>query len=165
MLPLSYLTVFENEGIRAAGRHILEVSTVTSRTLYIITATTSRSAQPPDLTRMAQTLRLVNNVHWVIVENATETSPWLLDLLVHNGLKHTVMTCPAPPPSRGREDTSQQKNCGLTWLRSNNISQGVIYFGDDGNAYDYRLFEEVGVPSQRYLNFLFYGIFLPDLWF
>ncbi|KAK2705056.1 hypothetical protein QYM36_017183 [Artemia franciscana] len=30
----------------------------------------------------------------------------------------------------------------LEWLRSNNITRGVIYFADDDNTYDLELFEE-----------------------
>jgi beta-1,3-glucuronyltransferase len=31
---------------------------------------------------------------------------------------------------------------GLAWIR-NNSREGVVYFGDDDNSYDLRLFEEV----------------------
>ena len=35
------------------------------------------------------------------------------------------------------------RNAALQWLRSNNITEGVIYFADDDNSYDLELFEEV----------------------
>jgi Glycosyltransferase family 43 len=47
-----------------------------------------------------------------------------------------------------------QRNAGLQWVRnhlsshyqrSGNGSIGVIYFADDDNTYDLRLFEEVGL--------------------
>jgi len=39
-----------------------------------------------------------------------------------------------------------QRNKGLDWLRQNPEDlhhQGVVYFADDDNSYDIRLFEEV----------------------
>jgi len=36
------------------------------------------------------------------------------------------------------------RNTGLQWIRENNINgEGVIYFADDDNTYDLRLFDEV----------------------
>ena len=45
---------------------------------------------------------------------------------------------------RGRG--AEQRNLGMQWLRERyKIGQqpGVVYFGDDDNTYDIRLFEEV----------------------
>lgn len=45
--------------------------------------------------------------------------------------------------SRGVE----QRNLGLEWIRTHvnpNKTKGVVYFADDDNTYDVRLFEEVG---------------------
>ena len=41
----------------------------------------------------------------------------------------------------------QQRNLGLEWLRNNYKNQsvdidGVLFFGDDDNSYDVRLFDE-----------------------
>ena len=44
--------------------------------------------------------------------------------------------------SRGVE----QRNIALDWLRKNveaNETKGVVYFADDDNTYDIRIFEEV----------------------
>ncbi len=41
-----------------------------------------------------------------------------------------------------------QRNAGLDWLRRNyglNNCSGVVYFGDDDNKYDLRIFDEVRV--------------------
>ena len=35
-----------------------------------------------------------------------------------------------------------QRNAGLTWIK-NNVKEGVMYFADDDNAYDMRLFDEI----------------------
>ena len=95
-----------------------------ARTVYVITSTTVRSAQPPDMTRMAQTLRLVSNIHWVIVENSTHISPWLQNLVQYNRLNHTLITCrDVAPPGVRQEPGAKQKNCGLLWLRKADIME------------------------------------------
>ena len=38
---------------------------------------------------------------------------------------------------------SVSRNCALLWLRDSGIQSGVMYFADDDNFYDVRLFDEV----------------------
>jgi len=42
-----------------------------------------------------------------------------------------------------------QRNAGLAWLRNyldtSRRADGVLYFADDDNTYDLRIFDEVGV--------------------
>ncbi|XP_047488125.1 galactosylgalactosylxylosylprotein 3-beta-glucuronosyltransferase P-like [Penaeus chinensis] len=39
------------------------------------------------------------------------------------------------------------RNAGLKWLKAH-ASEGVIYFADDDNTYDYRIFQEIRVTRQ-----------------
>ena len=45
----------------------------------------------------------------------------------------------------------EQRNRGLKWIRENHglsdTRNGVVYFGDDDNGYDVKLFEEVSPSS------------------
>lgn len=45
------------------------------------------------------------------------------------------------------------RNAAVEWLRSN-VKSGVVYFADDDNTYDIRLFEEVSpsIPNMRVTN-------------
>ena len=51
-------------------------------------------------------------------------------------------------PGRFRNQTGSKprgvagRNAGISWVL-NNHSQGVVYFADDDNSYDIRLFNEV----------------------
>lgn len=56
-------------------------------TLYIITPTYRRPEQIPELTRMAHTLMLVKNVHWLVIEDATVATKQVTKLLERTGLK------------------------------------------------------------------------------
>lgn len=57
-------------------------------------------------------------------------------------------------PTQFRKDRISQQPRGvsnrmaaLDWIRQNGIRSGVIYFADDDNTYDIRLFEEVSVDD------------------
>ena len=53
-------------------------------------------------------------------------------------------------PARFRNQTGSKprgvagRNAGISWV-VNNTSQGVVYFADDDNSYDIRLFNEVNI--------------------
>lgn len=55
--------------------------------LYIITPTYRRPEQIPELTRMAHTLMLVKNIHWLVIEDATVATKQVTKLLERTGLK------------------------------------------------------------------------------
>lgn len=55
--------------------------------LYIVTPTYRRPEQIPELTRMAHTLMLVKNVHWLVIEDAAVATKQVTKLLERTGLK------------------------------------------------------------------------------
>lgn len=55
--------------------------------LYIITPTYRRPEQIPELTRMAHTLMLAKNIHWLVIEDATVATKQVTELLERTGLK------------------------------------------------------------------------------
>lgn len=56
--------------------------------LYVITPTYRRPEQVPELTRMAHTLMLVRNVHWLVIEDAQNATEQVTELLRRTGLKY-----------------------------------------------------------------------------
>lgn len=77
-------------------RHIAD----TQPTVYVITPTHTRGAQKADLTRLAQTLMLVRNLHWILVEDADRYGIWIEDLLLRTGLRFTHLFVPTPAYER-----------------------------------------------------------------
>lgn len=91
---------------------------------------------------------------WILVEDSNKTTQLVTELL--NKCPVTTVHLSAITTSYvsrlrggGGHRGVEQRNAGLTWIRNNVASdtKGVVYFGDDDNAYDIRLFEEV---SSRY---------------
>ncbi|MFH4975449.1 hypothetical protein AB6A40_002158 [Gnathostoma spinigerum] len=127
-------------------------------TIYFITPTYNRPARKADLTRLAQTLAHVPSILWIIVEDAEEISPAVAMIARQNGVPF-VHLCAITPPKLKLNDTDpswklpkgvNQRNTALAWLRKNYGSHrsGVVYFGDDDNTYDLRLFEEIRATKQ-----------------
>lgn len=123
-------------------------------TIFVITPTYKRHTQKAELTRLCQTFLLVKNLHWIVIEDADEKTPLVARLLARCGVAFTLLNRKSSlkvQPKRHRKDPpknrgAEQRNIGLDWLRETyKLGEicGVVYFGDDDNTYDVRLFEEV----------------------
>ena len=122
--------------------------------IFVITPTYTRPAQKAELTRLAQTLVLVANIHWIVIEDRNDTSQLVAKLLKRLPHPYTHLSQPTPPTHKLTEEDPNwlkprgvyQRNAALQWLRRNVVStttKGVVYFADDDNTYDVRLFSEV----------------------
>lgn len=112
-----------------------------SPVIHVITWSRKRSVQKPLLHRLLNTLATVTDIHWLLVENATNTSQWLSDLL---------MTSPVPVTHLATwSDVTQypvtQINHALTHLLTSYplSSDDVIYFADEETTIDRQLFGAV----------------------
>lgn len=128
-------------------------------TIFVITPTYARHTQEADLVRLSQTLSQVRNLHWIIVEDSAEKSQLLTHFVnsrpmavTHLNYKTsekmfiTIHTKHGGTKRRLRARGVEQRNLALQWLRQNyklGEVRGVVYFGDDDNTYDLRVFEEV----------------------
>lgn len=124
-------------------------------TIHVVTPTYSRPVQKAELTRLANTLLHVPNLHWLLVEDAPHRTPLATRLLRDSGLNYTHLHVETPRNYKLRGDArdpriprgTMQRNLALRWLRETfprNASQpGVVYFADDDNTYSLELFEEV----------------------
>ncbi|XP_022901543.1 galactosylgalactosylxylosylprotein 3-beta-glucuronosyltransferase I-like isoform X2 [Onthophagus taurus] len=123
-------------------------------TIYAITPTYYRYVQKAELTRLSQTLRLVSNLHWIIVEDSEVKTDLVTNLLNESHLVFTHLAAKTPPfeklkakdPRWKRHRGIEQRNAGLNWLRENLVlkgDKGIVYFMDDDNTYSVKLFEEM----------------------
>ncbi|CAD5232109.1 unnamed protein product [Bursaphelenchus xylophilus] len=84
----------------------------------------------------------VKNIHWLVIEDANETYPLIDKFLKKTGIKYTYLhTTNRGLPCRGWA----QRNLAFEYLRQHRNQFGkndVIYFADDDNAYNYRIFDD-----------------------
>ena len=125
-------------------------------TIYAITPTYKRFTQKADLTRVSQTFMHIPNFHWIVVEDAEETSETVRNLLKKKKLRFTHLAVKTQTRLVKKENDPHwrkhrgvdQRNLGLKWVRENvKDHNGVVYFADDDNTYDIDLFEEVSFDT------------------
>ncbi|VDN55629.1 unnamed protein product [Dracunculus medinensis] len=112
-------------------------------TIIVITPTHKRLERLADMTRLAQTLSHVKNLHWIVIEDANHTVEAVQRILDRSGLPYVYFftTTENGFPKRGWS----HRNQGLLYVRKNykNYNRpGVVYFADDDNSYDIRLFDK-----------------------
>uniref|UniRef100_A0A1I7SVH9 Galactosylgalactosylxylosylprotein 3-beta-glucuronosyltransferase n=1 Tax=Bursaphelenchus xylophilus TaxID=6326 RepID=A0A1I7SVH9_BURXY len=121
---------------------VVDSTPADNKTIIVITPTKQRPERLADLTMLAQTLKQVGNLYWVVVEDADKTADLVSDLLARTGINHTYLaTTNHGLPCRGWA----QRNLALDYLRQNKDKfneKDVIYFADDDNGYDLRLFDQ-----------------------
>ncbi|XP_053242047.1 galactosylgalactosylxylosylprotein 3-beta-glucuronosyltransferase 1-like [Podarcis raffonei] len=122
--------------------------------IFVITPTYSRPVQKAELTRLANTFLHVQNLHWVVVEDAPRRTNLVSNLLEKIGINFTHLNVETPKSLKNpswlpfhKPRGTLQRNLGLHWLRENfNTTpppEGVVYFADDDNTYSLEIFEEM----------------------
>ena len=116
--------------------------------LYIITPTYTRREQVVEMVRMSHTLLHIDNVIWVIAEDSENCSPLVETLLQRFQMPYAHLVSPMPTIYKSEKYKPRgvaSRRAGLDWVRKNHDSSkdGVIYFADDDNTYDLKLFEEL----------------------
>ncbi|CAB3405277.1 unnamed protein product [Caenorhabditis bovis] len=121
--------------------------------IYFITPTNFRAAQKADLTRLSYTLSHVPNLHWIVVEDADEQSKSIREILMRSKVRFTHLNAKTPTDRKMKYNDPnwylprgvEQRNSALAWIRTQLAAQknGIVYFGDDDNSYDLRLFGEM----------------------
>jgi galactosylgalactosylxylosylprotein 3-beta-glucuronosyltransferase 3 len=128
-------------------------------TLFLITATHAAIAQKVDLTSLCQTVSHVPKLTWIVIEDSKKRTKLVSDILkrcmlesVHLNVETSAKYKSSVPwplykiSTLGAVRGVEQRNAGLRWLKEHvkpQNSSGVVYFADDDNKYDLRVFSEV----------------------
>lgn len=127
-------------------------------TVYFITPTYARHVQKAELLRISHTLLLAGDVHWIVVEDADHKSQLVADLLAYTyqrrvgkSFNYTHLNVSTPNEFKTSSNDPNwlkprgvwQRNEAIHWLLKSGLSKGIVYFGDDDNTYDLRLFDEI----------------------
>lgn len=114
-------------------------------TIYFITPSYPRREQVAELTRLGQTLMHVPNLHWIVADDNRLCNAMIMGLLKQFGIPFTHISSPMPEMYRKASTVPRgvaNRRAALHWIQSN-VKQGVLYFGDDDNTFDLRLFSEI----------------------
>ncbi|KAM3727034.1 Galactosylgalactosylxylosylprotein 3-beta-glucuronosyltransferase sqv-8 [Dirofilaria immitis] len=122
------------------------ISPQPSSQIIVITPTYRRSTRLADMTRMANTLSHIKNLYWIVIEDENHKVKAVEKLLNRTALPYTYFPAKTPPgyPRRGW----YQRTMALQYLRNHSdliigeSSKSVVYFADDDNSYDIRLFND-----------------------
>ncbi|KAJ1269788.1 hypothetical protein BS78_06G004100 [Paspalum vaginatum] len=112
--------------------------------LIVVTPTRARAAQAFYLSRMAQTLRLVDApLLWLVVE-AGKPTPEAADALRRTAVMHRyVGSCDKLNASDGAVDLRpHQMNAALDLVDSHRLD-GIVYFADEEGVYSLQLFQRL----------------------
>lgn len=119
--------------------------------IYIITPTYARPEQKAELTRLSYTLDHVTNIHWIVVEDSNVKTVLVKNFLSQCNVPYTHLSAITPESFKLNENDPNwlkprgvlQRNAGISWIRKRPENAGVVYFADDDNTYDIKLFEEM----------------------
>lgn len=129
--------------------------------IFVITPTFKRFVQKAELTRVSQAIKPVQKLHWIVVEDSPNKTVLVANFLKTSGLKYTHLNVQTPDILRRHKNEIRrlkprgvvQRNLGIEWIRKNidpHSTRGVVYFADDDNTYDSRIFDEVSSYTIRY---------------
>ncbi|KAI6196796.1 Galactosylgalactosylxylosylprotein 3-beta-glucuronosyltransferase [Aphelenchoides besseyi] len=123
-------------------------------TIIIITPTHQRPERLADMTRFAQTLMHIRNIHWVVIEDSNATVPAVERILQRSRIPYVYFYTTTKPgfPRRGWVGLVVSAAVLMqriaTWVSNtfeknyrNYRRNAVVYFADDDNSYDIRLFD------------------------
>jgi len=112
---------------------------------------------------LSHTLILAQNIHWILVEDSLQKTPlvtrFLKNIQNYGHLSYTHLNALTPPqfklkttdPNWLKARGVLQRNAGIEWIR-NNVAiidrKGVVYFADDDNTYDLKIFAEMRDTSR-----------------
>lgn len=160
LLGLIVLTLLSRKTVIDTSCKTLKRQTFTrSPTIYAVTPTYARFVQKAELTRLSHTILHVPNLHWIIVEDSHEQTNLvgnLVQRLYDDFHFNNITLLHSPTPERFKLKPGQpswkfpkgiwQRNRAISWIADNigNLDpDGVVYFADDDNTYDLKLFEEM----------------------
>lgn len=117
-----------------------------NRLILVVTPTYRREMQMASMTNIMQTLCLVPPpVHWIVIEDSERKSDRIKRLLKRSGLEYTHLAIISPErdPSVWDTKAARQRSYALQYIRLRFYQEknALIYFADDDNIYDVRLFD------------------------
>ncbi|CAD5220708.1 unnamed protein product [Bursaphelenchus okinawaensis] len=131
-----YTTVdVSDEDVTIVENHI-------ERRVILITSTYHRPQRIADFHSLIHNFRHIDNIFWIVVEEGPQTDQFIESLLKRSNVPYVYLNAEnVDTPCHGWS----QRNAALDYIRSNKESfkdSDVVYFANDENTYDKRLFDK-----------------------
>lgn len=154
MLPVNDTMVVCFEGFEDSRKQLYGGVTANYNTveagpeqiIYFVTPTYPRREQIPEIIRLGQTLMHIPYLHWIVADDTDVCNRVLNNLLKGFGIPYTHIASPMPGFYRTKKLVPRgvaNRRAAISWIRNNNKKTGVLYFGDDDNTFDLKLFSEI----------------------
>uniref|UniRef100_A0A1A9ULU4 Galactosylgalactosylxylosylprotein 3-beta-glucuronosyltransferase n=1 Tax=Glossina austeni TaxID=7395 RepID=A0A1A9ULU4_GLOAU len=116
--------------------------------IYFITSTYPWREQMPKLLKLGYTLQHVPRLHWIVTDFYPTCNQYLSAFLYKfhipfTHLSNHLLDGVYEDFDKFEPQGFEEKEAGIEWLRTHNITSGILYFGNDDNAYDLKLFQEI----------------------
>lgn len=89
----------------------------------------------------------VPHLHWIVADDNADGCNAMLDQTLQRfGIPYTHLSSPMHESYRALSPIPRgvaNRRAAIHWIRDNGRRPGVLYFGDDDNTFDLRLFEEI----------------------
>ena len=97
---------------------------------------------------MSHTLLHIENVVWIIAEDSETCSDFVNNFVRSTNLPYVHLTSPMPKMYLDEEHKPRgvsNRRASMKWILENHEwpQEGVLYFADDDNTYDLKLFEQI----------------------
>lgn len=144
----------------------LSIDVRRNRVVFVLTPTYERSTQLVDLTRLRQVLQLANikygvKIYWIVAEDADQCSERVRNIILESNLPYAHINSKTESIAGVTHRGVSQRNTALELIENLDV-EGVVYLGDDDNAYDVKLFVEMtrtkrfGLVAGGFLGSAFY---------
>uniref|UniRef100_A0AC34FAW7 Galactosylgalactosylxylosylprotein 3-beta-glucuronosyltransferase n=1 Tax=Panagrolaimus sp. ES5 TaxID=591445 RepID=A0AC34FAW7_9BILA len=87
----------------------------------------------------------IKHLHWIVVEDGNETYPAVENVLKRSKIKYSYLYADTPTEFEKKKSGWAQRNKALSYIRYHYWRyrrNAVVYFADDDNTYDLRLFNK-----------------------
>lgn len=127
--------------------------------IYFITSTYPWRERTPKLLKLGYTLQHVPRLHWIVTDLYPNCNQHLSAFLHKFHIPFTHLSNHLVDgfyEGKFEPQGFEEKEAGIQWLRTRNITLGILYFGNDDNTYDLKLFQEI--RSTRHVSMFPVGL-------
>uniref|UniRef100_A0A915BWC4 Galactosylgalactosylxylosylprotein 3-beta-glucuronosyltransferase n=2 Tax=Parascaris univalens TaxID=6257 RepID=A0A915BWC4_PARUN len=123
--------------------HLHSAAFNNDRLIIVITPTYKRFTRIPDLIRLSQTLMHISKLAWLVIEDGKQISDAVYRILQRSNLTYCYFAVERNRNFPARGWTARQFALRFVLQYFANFSnRAVVYFADDDNTYDVRIFDK-----------------------